>query len=322
MEENKFANIISTGSYLPERKIKNKELEKTTRFSAEFIEERFGIKERRFISHEEDLVSLGVNAALEALKEFSDLKIDYIIFLINTPPKEGWYNIAGRLQYELKRRGMNVDGSEFINMPGGCSEYLDALEISASLIESGRKNNILVITSADNSRFLDPNRIESVIFGDGASATLISTFDKPGFLRFYGKGEGKGWNKSFIAPKNDYFHWYIQHDGKAILNFAIPAIKDSLEGLVKENNIEIKDIDKFIFHQVNKRIIERVIKDSNIPEEKLYCTIEKYGNTSISSIGITLDEAIKNNFIKKGDKIALAGFGAGLRYKAGLFIYN
>jgi 3-oxoacyl-[acyl-carrier-protein] synthase III len=324
----RYASITSTGTYIPKKKVTNNDFHNG--LSGEEIERRTGIKSRYYISGEETLTSMAVEAALRAIgdSDIKDIGMDRMFFLFETPLTERWYNIAGKIQHELKGKGVNLDKNNFLNIPGGCSEYVDAMKLSTGLIESGRENSALVVTSSDNSRFLNgKDKGTAILFGDGASATLVQATSHPGFLGFYGKGKGEGYEKIIIGPDGTA-DWKIKMDGKAVFRFAVDAIEESVKGIVNvvkgkaKSKLGVNDVDKFIFHQANKRIINHTIMKLGIKEDRVYNTIEHYGNTGISSIGITLDNAIRNDYLQDGDKVVLVGFGVGLKFDISMFVYQ
>lgn len=324
MVSERYASITGIGTYLPRKEVTNNDLSKSFGYDAGQIEKKTGIRTRYYLD-DENLIDMAVEPSYQVIREsgLDGSEIQRVFFLFETPLTERWDNHAGNIQKKLKDLGINLDENNFLNIPGGCSEYVDCLKLSTSLIESGRENNIIIVTSANNSIFLDrKDEGTSIIFGDGASATLVQATKDPGFLRFYGKGIGDGAGKIYIGPDGEDQDWKIRMDGKAVYRFAVNAIKDSIDKLLEKSEYDVSDIDKFILHQANKRIIDHGLKKLGIPPEKAYNTIEKYGNTGVSSIGITLNDAMLDGFLKDGDKTALVGFGAGLKLDSSLYIHR
>ncbi len=318
-----YASITGIGTYLPERLVTNEEIEERLGLDSGYIERRTGIRTRYHMEEHEDLIDMAVESSLDLFnkKGVPEPGIQRILFCFESPLLKIWENYAGRIQKDLKDVGVDLDENNFLNLPGGCAEYVDALNLAASLIESEKEDNILVIASSDLSRYPNDDNGATYLFGDGASTTLVQATRERGFLDFYGKGSGEKAHALYIGPREDG-NWGVQMNGAEIYRLAVKSIEDSLKGLLEKTEFKLSDIDRFIFHQANHRIIKTAAKRIGIPPEKIHNTIQKYGNLSVTSIPHTADDAIQEGIIDDGDMVYIHGFGAGWKSDSAAFIYR
>lgn len=319
---NKSVGIIGVGTYVPEKVMTNFDFEKIIETSDEWIRTRTGIEERRFAREDQATSDLGAEAAKRALKsaKMSAKDIDLIIFATATPD----YLLQNTAAIVQGLIGAENAGAVDIN--AACSGFVYALAMAKGFIASGMNKNILVIGAEVLSKAMDmQDRNTCVLFGDGAAAAVVSEVeegygmlsqflgaepDEKGVLRTPAGGTRKPFSEESLKER-DYF---IQMKGQDVFKFAVKALpKATLEAL-EGANLTSKDIDMVVPHQANIRIIESASKRLEIPMEKFYLNLNKYGNTSSASIGIALGEALEKGKIKKGDIVALTGFGAGLTY--------
>lgn len=319
---NKSVGIIGLGTYVPEKVMTNFDFEKIIETSDEWIRTRTGIEERRFAREDQATSDLGAEAAKRALKnaKMSAKDIDLIIFATATPD----YLLQNTAAIVQGLIGAENAGAVDIN--AACSGFVYALAMAKGFIASGMNKNILVIGAEVLSKAMDmQDRNTCVLFGDGAAAAVVSEVeegygmlsqflgaepDEKGVLRTPAGGTRKPFSEESLKER-DYF---IQMKGQDVFKFAVKALpKATLEAL-EGAKLTAKDIDMVVPHQANIRIIESASKRLEIPMEKFYLNLNKYGNTSSASIGIALGEALEKGKIKKGDIVALTGFGAGLTY--------
>ncbi|MCX5726959.1 MAG: ketoacyl-ACP synthase III [Candidatus Saganbacteria bacterium] len=309
------AGIAGTGSYVPEKVVTNFDLSRILDTSDDWIKERTGIAERRVTDYGTATSDLALPAAASALKSAKiDAKELDLILVATCTPDMLFPSTGCILQDKL-----GATNAAAFDLSAACSGFNYALTTAASFIESSFYKKILVVGADTLTKYLDwSDRKTAVLFGDGAGAVvLIGREDGSGILGSHLYVEGAG-GKFLTMPgggsrdpeiKNGRF---IKMDGKDVFRFAVKALQGSLLQALKAAKLDISEIDLLIPHQANIRIIDHAVKRLNLPKEKVYVNLQKYGNTSAASIPIALDEALKEGRIKKGDIVALSGFGAGL----------
>ena len=317
------AVITGWGMYAPPRVMTNDDLTRLVDTSDEWIVSRTGIRERRIAGDDETTTSLSVNAARDALvvAGMDPAKVDLVIVATCSP------------DYPLPATSVTVatalgaTRAAGFDLQAACSGFLYGLATGSSFIRSGMYRNVLVIGVEVLSRFLDwKDRNTCVLFGDGAGAVLLEASDQPGGLtgfNLYSDGTGyegiivpAGGSVCPASPQTsaDGKH-FIKMLGREVYKYATRQLADSAVAALRDAGIGVADVDQFVFHQANLRIIENVQRQLSIPEEKTYVNIEKYGNTSAASVPMALVEAIAAGRVKPGDKILMVAFGAG--YTAG-----
>ncbi|MEP6469157.1 MAG: beta-ketoacyl-ACP synthase III [Chloroflexota bacterium] len=317
------AVITGWGMYAPSRVMTNDELATMVDTSDEWIVTRTGIRERRIAADDETTTTLSVNAARDALAVAGVDPMDVDLVIVGTcSPDYPLPATAVLVATELgARRAAGFD------LQAACSGFLYALATASGFIRSGMYRNVLVIGVEVLSRFINwQDRGTCVLFGDGAGAVLLSASDQPGGLigwELFSDGTGC---EGIIVPAGgsarpasaqtvaDKLH-YIHMAGGEVYRYATRQMADSAVAALTAAGLGVDDVDQFVFHQANLRIIKHVERELGIPEEKVFINIEKYGNTSAASVPMALVEAVAAGRIKPGDKILMVAFGAG--YTAG-----
>ncbi|WP_418964813.1 beta-ketoacyl-ACP synthase III [Cetobacterium sp.] len=318
----KNVGIIGLGTYVPENVMTNFDFEKIIDTSDEWIRTRTGIEERRFASADQATSDLGAEASKRALEKagISAEEIDMIILATTTPdyPIQSTACVVQELIGAVNAAAVDINAA--------CSGFVYALTMAKGLIASGMNKRILVIGAEVLSKCVDmQDRNTCVLFGDGAAAAvvaeveegygMISQFlgaeaDVKGALRTPAGGTRKPLSQEVLDERSNF----LQMKGQDVFKFAVKALpKATLEAL-EGANLKAENIDMVFPHQANVRIIEAASKRLEIPMEKFYLNLNRYGNTSSASIGLALGEALEKGLVKKGDTIALTGFGAGLTY--------
>ena len=301
--------IVSTGSAHPLKRITNNDFTKVET-SDEWITSRTGIKQRYF-AETETTVSLAIEAGNKAIKDSGINPNEIKLVIVATMTPDSFTpTVASKVLESL-----GIAMAMAFDMNVACSGFVYAINVAASLLQTGYA---LVIGAECISKILDmKDRNTCVLFGDGAGALLLSKSDN--MSMFYSNSKTDSSNiieahgLSQIKEENVLTNFKLQMNGPEVFKFAIEAFHDCIDDL-NIKGIKIDDIDLFIPHQANKRIIQSVAKRLGIEEAKFYLNLEEYGNTSAASIGIALDQAKKNGFLKKGMKILLVGFGSGLAW--------
>ena len=317
-----YSKIIATGSYLPEKILTNKDLEKTVDTSHEWIVERSGINQRHIAAQDELASDLATKAAQRAIETagLSPYEIDLLIVATTTPDMV-FPSTACIVQSKL-----GISGSPAFDVQAVCCGFVYALNIADLFIKSGQASNALIIGAEVYSRILDWNdRTTCVLFGDGAGAVVLSASQEPGILKTKLHADGSfrdklcvpGWvNAGEISGSP-----MVTMDGGTVFKFAVKVFEQTARELLDEANLSIDDVDWFIPHQANIRIMESTAKKLNLPREKLIATVDHHGNTSAASIPLALDEAVQVGKVARGDLLLLEGVGGGFTWGGALVKY-
>ena len=311
--------ILGLGAYLPSKKLTNFDLEKMVETSDEWIRTRTGIKERRIASHEKTS-DLAVRAATQALKnaKISAEKIDLII-VATISPDSNFPSVACKVQ-----KAIGAKKAAAFDVSAACSGYLYAMTTAKQYIQTGMSKRALVIAAERITGLIDwKDRDTCVLFGDGAGACILGPVRRGGitadFLQAFGdhgdmmKVVVEETRSPFNPKKTTYTKLpFVVMQGQELFKIAVNSMADAIVKVLKKAKIKKEDIDCIVPHQANDRIITAVAKKLNIPKEKIFINIDKYGNMSAASIAVALYEAQKSKKIKKGDNVVLVAFGAGL----------
>lgn len=303
--------IVGTGSALPQQSITNENLSKFLDTSDEWIISRTGIKERRLITTE-DLLELAVKASKSAIEaaNIHPSQLDYII-CSNVANNFVTPAMSCILQKRLEAQCPCVD----IN--GACVGFIFALDMAEALQKAGRANHILIICAEEPSKFCNwKERDTSVLFGDGAGAVVISqgdrlksirltTTSKPEVLYYQRKMEQTPFDEG-TEMQNP-----LVMSGRDVFKMAVASSIQDVNAVLKEAGLETSQVDWFLLHQANARIIDSIRANFSCDKEKFPLNLDKYGNTSSASIPILLDELVRTHKIKSGDNLVLSAFGAG-----------
>lgn len=326
--------IVGLGSAVPPKIVTNEDLIKMgVDTSDEWVRTRSGIEARRFVDKGQATSDLALQASKKAIENagLNPGDIDLIIVATCTPDYLLFPSVACMLQNEL---GISQSKIPAFDISAACTGFIYALKIGQEFIKGGSVKNVLVVGADVYSPFLNwKDRTTCVLFGDGAGAVVLSEIDKDkGLLAITinADGSGKdlmgvkaGGSKCEITPKiieageNKVFM-----NGKQIFKWATNIIVDSIEKTLQMCELKKEDIDLFIAHQANIRIIDYACKKLNLSQENVYVNISKYGNTSAASIPLALDEAWQMNKLKEDMIVAIVGFGAGLTYGAGIIKWS
>ena len=310
----KYSRIISTGSYLPEKILTNKDLEKMVDTSDEWIIERTGIESRHIASEDESSVDMAYNASINAIKnaDINPNAIDMIIVATTTPERK-FPSTAVLLQNKLKNnRAFAFD------LNAACTGFIYALDIANTYIKNRIANHVLVVGTEKITSLLDwSDRNTCVLFGDGAGAALLASSEAPGILSNTIGSDGS--YKDLLTVNTD--REVIEMSGNDVFKIAVNTMGKLAAETLEKNDMTIDSVDWLIPHQANSRIINAVARKINLPEEKIVMTVKTHGNTSAASIPLALDHANNNNLIKDEDVIMFEAFGAGFTWGSTLLKY-
>jgi 3-oxoacyl-[acyl-carrier-protein] synthase III len=344
MPQSKIAGI---GKYIPENIVTNNDLTAYIETSDEWIQERTGIKERRYAHRtEETTTTMGIKAANIALQRagITAQDVDFIIFATLSPD----YYFPGcgvLLQREMKMKEIGA-----LDIRNQCSGFVYALSVADQFIKTGMYKNILIVASEKHSFGLDfstRGRNISVIFGDGAGAVVLQPTNEAGILSTHLHSDGESAELlAMFNPGTHANHWvkepvadfdealrgemFMSHsmlekaqnfptmDGPAVFKKAVIKLPETIMESLEKNNLKLEDINMLIPHQANLRIAQFVQQKLKLSDEQVFNNIDKYGNTTAASIPIALCEAWEAGKIKEGDLVCLAAFGSGFTWGSAL----
>ncbi len=319
------AKIIGVGGYVPEKVYDNAYMESIVDTSDEWIVRRTGVKERHISADDEYTTDMAEIAAKRAIENagVTPLDIDLIIFATVTPDY-----FTPSCACVLQRSLGAVNAAAF-DYNAACSSFVTGLIIAKQFIQTGTYKHVLVVCADVLSKATDyTDRATCVLFGDAAGAAVVAASEETGIMTTDMGADGTGALAiTSLAFRNDeeetekrvaHRKESIWMAGQSVMKFAVKAMADASIKVIEEAGLTWDDISLVIPHQANYRIVDSAIKRMGITEDKVYLTLEKYGNTSASCIPVALSEAAAKGRIKKGDKIVLVGFGGGLTWGAAL----
>jgi 3-oxoacyl-[acyl-carrier-protein] synthase III len=312
--------IRGCGAYLPEKVLTNEELSRLVDTTDDWITERTGIKERHIAAEGELTSDLGVAAAKRALEAagIDGTDIDLIILATSTPDQT-FPATAVTIQAALGA----TQGAAF-DIQAVCSGFVYALTTADNFLKSGQHKRALVIGAETFSRILDwEDRTTCVLFGDGAGAVVLEaqrvtgkTMEDRGIIGSVLRSDGRYKNMLYVdgGPSSSKSVGHLRMQGREVFRFAVSAIAEVIDDTLKAYDLSPDDIDWFVPHQANKRILDGTAKKLGIPAEKIVMTLERHGNTSAASIPLALDTAIRDGRLKKGNLVLMEAMGGGFTW--------
>jgi 3-oxoacyl-[acyl-carrier-protein] synthase-3 len=319
--------ILGLGQYLPDKVVTNDDLAKMFDTSDEWIQQRTGIRERRYVEDGVGPADLAVPAAKQAV-EAAGLKLEDIELIIFATLNPDYFfpGSACVLQKEL-----NLPGIAALDIRNQCSGFIYGLSIADAFIRMGMYKHIMLVGAEVHSsglEFSDTGRDVTVLFGDGAGAAVLGATDDEdrGIISSHLHADGQYMADLWmeypsarrfprITKENlDEGKHYPRMNGRKVFKMAVEKLPEVINEALNASGLTVADIDLLVPHQANLRINEYVVKEMGIPPEKVFNNIQKYGNTTAGSIPIALNEAIQAGKAKKGDTIMLAAFGSGFTW--------
>ena len=316
-----YSHITGIGSYLPSHIVTNSDLAERIETSDAWIRERTGITQRHIAADDETTSDLGFMAAQRAIAD-AGLTIDEIdlIVVATTTPDYTFPAVATLIQERLGMR----HGAAF-DIQAVCSGFIYGLHVVEKLVRAGGIRNAVIIGAETFSRILDwEDRSTCVLFGDGAGAAVVSAKSEAGgVLSSFIRSDGRYRELLYVdgGPSKTKTVGHVRMVGNQVFKHAVTDIAAAMRQCAEDANIAIADIDWFVPHQANQRILNGVAKKLSIPTRKVISSVALHANTSAASVPLALDCAIKDGRIKKGDRIMLEAFGGGFTWGAVLFDY-
>jgi len=313
-----YARIAGVGSYLPEKVVTNHDLEKTVDTSDEWIRERTGIKRRHVATNGETTSSMGVVAAQRAMEMagIEPAEVDLIVVGTATPDKVFPASAC------IIQRQLGVAGGPAFDVHAACSGFVYALDLANRYIQTGGASTAIVIGSETLSRITNwEDRGTAVLFGDGAGAVVVQASDEPGILATHIHADGQ-YEELLHVPQGISVGYDVTREGGAFINMegnavfrrAVATFDNIAREAVADLDGHLDDIDWFVPHQANMRIIRAAAKKLEMPMDRVIATVDEHANTSGASIPLALDVAVRDGRIERGQTLLFAAFGAGFTW--------
>jgi 3-oxoacyl-[acyl-carrier-protein] synthase-3 len=320
------ARITGVGSYAPKRVLTNADLEKIVETSDEWIVQRSGIRERRIADETEATSDLAVRAAQQALERASLVPEDIDFIVVGTTTPDMIFPSVGNIVQH--RLGCKRVGS--VDVLAACAGSVYSLMIGAQFIQTGKYRRVLAIGAETLSKITDfTDRGTCILLADAAGAAVLEATDgDSGFIDGDLYSDGQYWELLYMpggGSRHPATHetvesrlHYAKMKGNEVFKVAVRMFAESTSGLLRRNGLGADDVDLFIPHQANLRIIEAAVKRVGLPMERVFVNVDRYGNTGAASVYVALEEAVSAGRLSRGDLVLLAAFGGGFAWGAAL----
>ncbi|MDC9592231.1 beta-ketoacyl-ACP synthase III [Xenorhabdus sp. IM139775] len=313
-----YTKILGTGSYLPAQVRTNADLEKMVETSDEWIVTRTGIRERRIAAEDENVATLGFNAAEKAIEMagIDKTQIDLIV-VATTSSTHAFPSAACQIQQLL-----GIQGVAAFDVAAACAGFTYALSVVDKFIKTGAAKHALVIGSDIISRVLDPeDRSTVILFGDGAGAMVVGASEEPGILSTHLHADGRHGNLLSLSHQSRVkcdTPEYVTMAGNEVFKVAVRELANIVDETLEANNLLHSQLDWLVPHQANLRIISATAKKLDMTMDKVVVTLDRHGNTSAASVPTAFDEAVRDGRIQRGQLILLEAFGGGFAWGSAL----
>ncbi|QGQ97962.1 ketoacyl-ACP synthase III [Paenibacillus psychroresistens] len=320
---NSYAKITAMGSYVPERILTNEDLEKLVDTNDEWIIKMTGIRERRIANDNEFTSDLCIAAAQDLMTRSGKSLTDVELIIVCThTPDFPFPSVSSLIQAKL-----SIPLAGAIDLNATCAGFAYGLHVANGLIAAGLHRKILVVGADTMSKITDyTDRSTCILFGDGAGAALVEQSETSGFLGYHLMSEGEGGKSLYrtgISKEMDgeplIDTQKVVQNGREVYKWAVSTVPRGVEALLQKADVTLADVDWFIPHSANLRIIESICERLEFPVERTLQSLEYYGNTSAATIPLALDMGLREGKIKAGDTVLIYGFGGGL-VQAGLLL--
>jgi 3-oxoacyl-[acyl-carrier-protein] synthase III len=311
--------ITGLGAYAPERVITNDELAQMVDTSDEWIVERTGIRERRIAADSQALSDLSLPAVRQALEQAGSDGTDIDLLIVATVTPDMMFPSTSALLADQ----LGAKDAAAYDLSAGCTGFMYALAQAYGMVASGLSRRALVVGGDVLSRILDwTDRSTVVLFGDGAGAVVLEPSEKAGFLAFELGADGGGgehlWLPGSGSRTFDEPDRLVKMNGREVFKFATRVLVSSAEAVLERCGAEVEDVDVYVPHQANVRIIDHATKKLGIPSERVVINVDRYGNTSSGSIPLALADAQTDGRLRPGSLVLMTGMGAGLTWGSAL----
>jgi 3-oxoacyl-[acyl-carrier-protein] synthase-3 len=311
--------ITGLGAYAPERVVTNDDLSQLVDTSDEWIMERTGIRERRIASDEQALSDLSLPAARRALEQAGSDGTDIDLVIVATVTPDMMFPSTSALLADQ----LGAKDAAAYDLSAGCTGFMYAVAQAYGMIAAGLSRKALVVGGDVLSRILDwSDRSTVVLFGDGAGAVVLERSDEAGFLAFELGADGAGgehlWLPGSGSRRFEDPEQFVKMNGREVFKFATRVLVQSAGAVLARYGATIEDVDVYVPHQANVRIIDHATKKLGIPSDRVVTNVDRYGNTSSGSIPLALAEAQADGRLQPGKLVLMTGMGAGLTWGSAL----
>jgi 3-oxoacyl-[acyl-carrier-protein] synthase III len=329
VSSNGAIGITGVGSFVPERVLTNEDLSELVDTSDEWITERTGIKERHIADPGQAASDLALPAAQQALSKAGLDPAGLELVIVATVTPDMFFPSTA----SLLASALAADEAGAYDLSAGCTGFMYALAQAYAALAGGLAENALVVGSETLSKIINwHDRSTCVLFGDGAGAVVLERVSGGGFVGFELGSDGEG-GKELSVPAGgsrnpvtaetvaQELH-FLRMNGREVYKFATRVLVSSAEKLLEECGLTVDDVDLYIPHQANKRIIDHAARNLGIPQDKIFINLQKYGNTSSASIPLCLAEAVGDGRLREGTRVLMTGMGAGLTWGSAYTVWN
>jgi 3-oxoacyl-[acyl-carrier-protein] synthase-3 len=312
-------SITGLGCHVPERVLANDELERLVNTTDEWIMERTGIRERRIAAPEEALSDIALPAVRDALEQAGVDSKDVDLFIVATVTPDMMFPATAAILADQ----LGCSEAAAYDLSAGCTGFMYAIAQAYGMVASGLSEKALVVGGDVLSKILDwTDRSTLVLFGDGAGAVVLEHVDQSGFLGFELGADGAG-GRHLWLPGSGSRHFddpesFVKMNGREVFKFATRVMIYSAKRVLEACGRTVEDVDVYVPHQANVRIIDHAVKKLGFPEEKVVVNVDRYGNTSSGSIPLALADAAADGRLEPGALVLMTGMGAGLTWGSAL----
>jgi 3-oxoacyl-[acyl-carrier-protein] synthase III len=312
-------SITGLGCKVPDRVVTNDELSKYVDTSNEWIMERTGIRERRIAAKEEALSDLALPAARDALAQAGLTGADIDLIIVATVTPDMAFPSTGAIIADA----LGAKDAAAYDLSAGCTGFMYALAQAYGMLAGGLAQRALVIGGDVLSKILDwSDRSTLVLFGDGAGAVVLQAVPQQGFLGFELGADGAGGKSLWLPGSGSRFfedpERFVKMNGREVFKFATRILVQSAQDILAKCDLSIDDVDLYIPHQANVRIIEHATRKLGVPSDRVVINVDRYGNTSSGSIPLALADALADGRLRPGQLVLMTGMGAGLTWGSAL----
>jgi 3-oxoacyl-[acyl-carrier-protein] synthase-3 len=316
------AIIAGTGSFVPEKRLTNEDLSKLVETNDEWIVQRTGIRERRIAGANESTATLASHAATRAMKAAGVEAKDIDLVIVGTVTPEMVFPSTAC----FVAASLGMGSTPAFDLSAACSGFIYTLDTAATFIKAGRYKTVLAIGAETLSRITDyTDRSSCILFGDGAGAVVLqrSSDLRTGLLYSGLHADGNGWELLHCQPGSRHpidaatiagRQQFMKIKGREVYKFAVQRFVELIDDAMRKSELSADQVKMIIPHQVNQRIIDSAMEKLNLPPDKAFVNIDRFGNTSAASIPIALDEAVRTGKVGKGDTVIFVAFGGGLTW--------
>jgi 3-oxoacyl-[acyl-carrier-protein] synthase III len=329
VSQNGSIGILGVGAYVPEKVLTNDDLSELVETSDQWIMERTGIKERHIAEPGQAASDLALPASRKALEEAGIDPVELDLVVVATVTPDMFFPSTG----SLLASELGAPDAAAYDLSAGCTGFMYALAQAYGTVAGGLARNALVVGAETLSKIINwHDRATCVLFGDGAGAVVIGRVPAGGFLGFELGSDGEGGkelsipgggsrNPSSAETVAQEMH-FLQMNGREVYKFATRVLVSSAEKLLDEIGRTVDDIDLYVPHQANKRIIDHAASKLGIPEEKVFVNVDRYGNTSSASIPLCLAQCVREGRLGAGTRVLMTGMGAGLTWGSAYTVWG